>query len=177
MVKSLLLLLFALSFHMVQACTCKYLPLETASVRNAKQIFIFRLVDARVSNAKADVTADNETIGHIAVISQVRGASKQVTELSFSTDRCCGARLDVGGYFVAFLPRTGRRFAANNGNIMQIGPMFTHPDTEAKIRAVLSGGKKFEDVFSRAETDRTEQEPVLPPCVKPGTIRLNSKSN
>lgn len=169
MLRWLFFLLIGLSYSTVEACTCAYLPLESDAVRRAKQIFIFRLVAAGIDEDKPDLTFKNETIGRIKVVSQLRGSSKHVSEVSFFTDQCCGIRLDVGGYFVAFLPQTGKRFVANNGNVMQVGRTFSHEDTIAKVQAVLTGKNEFEAEFSRADTDRTEQDPVLPPCIQPGT--------
>lgn len=164
-IKQIFFLILVLSSGSAQACTCAYLPLETSTVRQAEHIFIFRLISAKVGADSIGSARHDDIIGHIQVVSQIRGASKQVREISFSTERCCGARLDVGGYFVAFLPSLGKRVEVNNGNIVQLGPTSTHRDTEAQIRTVLAGAKNFEDVFSRRDTDRTEQEPVLAPCI------------
>jgi len=162
MVKGILLLIFAMCCNMAEACTCGFLYLDTAAVRNAQQIFVFRLVSAQVKDGMRDGVRHDEIIARIDIVSQIRGTSKHVSELSFSTQRCCGTRLDVGGYFVAFLPTTGKRFAANNGNVVEIDP-FDLQNKQAKIKAVLAGKMHFEDVFSRGDTDRTEQEPVPPP--------------
>lgn len=147
---------------MAEACTCGYLSLDTTAVRNAQQIFVFRVVSAQIEEGVRDDVPHDEIVARIKIISQLRGESKHVSELSFSTQRCCGSRLDVGGYFVAFLPATGKRFAANNGNVVEIDP-FDLQNKQGKINAVLAGKLRFEDVFSRGDTDRTEQEPVPPP--------------
>lgn len=163
MVKGIFLLLIAMYCNMANACTCGYFSLDTAAVRNAQQVFIFRLVSAEIEERTRTAIGYNEIIGRVEIVSQLRGVSNHVSELSFSTRRCCGTRLDVGGYFVAFLPTTGNRFEANNGNVVEIVP-FDLQDTQAKINAVLAGKRRFEDVFSRDATDRTEQEPLIPPC-------------
>jgi len=162
MVKGLLLLLIAAYCNIAEACTCGFLYLDTAAVRSAQQIFVFRLVSAQIKEGMRDGVRRDEVIAHIKIVSQLRGESKHVNELSFSTQRCCGTRMDVGGYFVAFLPATGERFEANNGNVVEIDP-FDLENKQAKISAVLAGKMRFEDVFSRGDTDRTEQEPVPPP--------------
>lgn len=162
MVKGILLLLIAVCCNMAEACTCGYLSLDTTAVRSAQQIFVFRVVSAQIEEDVRDGVPHDEIVARIKIISQLRGVSKHVSELSFSTQRCCGSRLDVGGYFVAFLPATGKRFAANNGNVVEIDP-FDLQNKQAKINAVLAGKLRFEDVFSRGDTDRTEQEPVPPP--------------
>lgn len=162
MVKGILLLLIAVCCNMAEACTCGFLSLDTAAVRSAQQIFVFRIVSAEVKDGMRDGVRHDKIIARIKIVSQIRGISKHVSELSFSTQRCCGTRLDVGGYFVAFLPATGERFAANNGNVVEIDP-FDLQNKQAKINAVLAGKMGFEDVFSRGETERTEQEPVHPP--------------
>jgi len=164
MVKGILLILIAACCNMAEACTCGFLYLDTKAVRSAQQIFAFRVVSAQVKERVRDGVHHDEIIARIKIVSQVRGVSKHVSELSFSTQRCCGTRLDVGGYFMAFLPATGKRFAANNGNVVEINP-FDLQNKQAKINAVLAGKLRFEDVFSQGDTDRTEQEPVpSPPC-------------
>lgn len=162
MVKGILLLLIAVCCNMAEACTCGYLSLDTSAVRSAQQIFVFRVVSAQIEEGVRDGVPHDEIVARIKIISQLRGVSKHISELSFSTQRCCGSRLDVGGYFVAFLPATGKRFAANNGNVVEIDP-FDLQNKQGKINAVLAGKLRFEDVFSRGDTDRTEQEPVPPP--------------
>jgi hypothetical protein len=173
LVKGTLFLLVAMYCSVVEACTCDFLYLDTAAVRSAQQVFVFRLVSARVEEHTRDGVAHDEIIARIKIVAQIRGVSEHVSELSFSTQRCCGTRLDVGGYFVAFLPQTGNRFAANNGNVVEVDP-FDLTNAQAKINAVLAGKKRFEDVFSREATDRTEQEPVPPPPC-PLTVRGRSR--
>lgn len=164
MVKGIFLLLIAVYCNMANACKCGFLYLDTPAARSTQQIFIFRLVSAQVSASPPDRLGHSEVIARIKIVSQLRGVSNHVSELSFSTQRCCGTRLDVGGYFVAFLPPTGTRFAANNGNVVEIDP-FDLENKQAKINAVLAGKLRFEDVFSRGDIDRTEQELVpAPPC-------------
>ncbi|MDQ1922524.1 hypothetical protein, partial [Massilia pseudoviolaceinigra] len=41
---------------------------------------------------------------------------------------------------------------------------FSQTQTGDRIRSVLDGKEKLEDIFSRDFQDRTEQSPVLPPC-------------
>jgi hypothetical protein len=178
MVKGILLLLVAVYCNLAEACTCGYLSLDTTAVRSAQQVFVFRLISARIDEGASIGMAHSKIIGRIEIIAEIRGSSDHVSELSFSTQRCCGTRLDVGGYFVAFLPQTGISFEANNGNVVEIGPAFDLPYTQAKINAVLAGKRRFEDVFSREDTDRTEQEPVVaPPCPLPSRAGLPSSRN
>jgi len=172
MVKGVLFLLVAVYHNLAAACTCGFLFLDTAAARSAQQVFVFRLVSAEISGGTRNGADYNEIIGRIEIVSQLRGSSEHVGELSFSTQRCCGTRLDVGGYFVAFLPQTGKRFAANNGNVVEID-RFDLQDTQVKVNALLAGKTRFEDVFSKEATDRTEQEPVPPPpCPLPKGAKL-----
>jgi hypothetical protein len=48
MVKGILLLLVAVYCNLAEACTCGYLSLDTTAVRSAQQVFVFRLISARI---------------------------------------------------------------------------------------------------------------------------------
>jgi hypothetical protein len=165
-------ILFAISLTfscVVHACTCSFVPINSEATRAAKNVFIFRLIQAKVNLINGHVGSTPEIIGQIEVIDRLRGDEKRVKEIKFSTSSCCGSRFDVGSYFVAFVSEVGPRFVANNGNVVEIGREYPLPQTRANLLAVLDGEKRFEDVFSREFRDRTEQFPIQPPC--PGKDR------
>lgn len=147
-----------------QACTCSVSPPTTYSLRSAKDIFIFRLVSAGLSAEKASDSSDYEIVGKIEVVDRLRGARLKFKEVRFSTNRCCGIRLDVGAYFVAFFDAKGINFFGNIGNIIEIGQGDSLETARSTILAVLEGSKNLEDAFPRSQLDRIEQSPVLPPC-------------
>lgn len=170
MIKSALLAWILTFSCAAQACTCAFAPLDTESARNAKDVFIFRLTQAKVKLNSDDERTGTEIIGQIKTIERLRGAKKLPEKIKFATGACCGTRLDVGEYFVAFVSDVGSQFVANSGNVMEVGGKYRLSDTRERILAVLDGKERLEDVFSRADRDRTEQSPVLPPCPRKALI-------
>lgn len=169
-----ILLLCALGFCSAsEACECDFPPLDTAAARNAREIFVFRLLSAEVRDDKDYDRGGNRIVGRIKVITRLRGTARQIREVHFSTSDCCGTRLDVGDYFVAFLPSMNGKFTTNSGNVLSVGREYPLAQTHDKLSAILAGKTRLEDVFSRAYRDRIEQWPVLPPCVPAGNVRLS----
>ncbi len=165
--------LFATSFVFVQneaiACTCSFMPLSDESIRSAPNIIVFRIMSAKIVNPNETNLLLDKVEAKIKVVDRIRGKKHTYRNIYFSTSSCCGSRLDVGRYYVAFISETGPSFFANNGNIIDIGERY-YPnsvgdiDVRAKISKILSKEEKFENIFPRHVLDRVEQTPILPPC-------------
>lgn len=164
-----------LSFIFIQtnalACTCSFNPLSTESIQNASNIFVFRIISAKVRNENISNPLMHKNEAKIKVVDRIYGEKYLYSDIHFSTSSCCGSRLDVGRYYVAFISEKGPDFLANNGNIIDIGEDYypdtaTEMDVKNKILKILSKKAKFEDVFGRDSLDRIEQSPVLPPCIQ-----------
>ncbi|SHH12119.1 hypothetical protein [Massilia sp. CF038] len=170
-----ILLAWAISFSQdIFACSCDVTPLDTVAVRSAPQIVIFRLVSARVAASRDGTGARNDVIGTVQPVESLRGRKSAMREVQFSTEPCCGLRLDVGAYFAAFPDQNQSRFFANNGNLIELGHAAAFQDGRDRLIKVLEGRQTLNSVFGRSVRDRTEQSPVLPPCVEPGKIRLST---
>ncbi|MDM5178557.1 hypothetical protein PO883_15265 [Massilia sp. DJPM01] len=149
MIKSVLLA-WTLTFSFTaQACTCGFAPLNTEATRHAKNVFIFRLSQAKVNLISGNKRSGAEIIGRIKIIDRLRGVKKLPEQIRFSTDSCCGTRLDVGSYFVAFISDAGSQFVAHKGNVMEVGREYalSRTKTREKILSVLDGKEKLEDFF------------------------------
>jgi len=156
-----ILLLYIFIFpHQAKSCTCEDSPLTTETARQAQHIFIFQLLSAKVGT---DRDKELTIVGIVKNLDRLRGVGKPPKEIRFSTNKCCGTRLDVGGYFAAFLPNIGESFIANN-HVIEIGKEYTVKQSVELIRTILEGHKTLEDAFSREYLDRTEQFPAQPPC-------------
>ena len=147
--------------YQANACTCSGLPLSTETARQAKHVFMFQLVSAKT---RTDQNKEPNIVGEVKTFDRLRGNGKLPTEVRFSTNKCCGTRLDVGGYFVAFLPNIGETFTANNNNVIEIGKEHPLHESIGLIQAVLKGSRTLEENFSREYLDRVEQFPIQPPC-------------
>jgi len=156
----LFLCIFTLPIQ-VNACTCTGLPLSTETVQQAKHIFMFQLVSAK---ARTEQNKELSIVGAVKTFDRLRGNGKLPTEVRFSTSKCCGTRLDVGGYFVAFLPNVGKTFTADNNNVIEIGKEYPISESLELIQNILEGSKTLEENFSREYLDRIEQFPIQPPC-------------
>ncbi len=162
------------SFALVQtntlACTCSFNPLSTESIQSASNIFVFRIMSAKVRNETVQNPIMQEVEAKIKVIDRIHGAQHLYSGIHFSTSWCCGSRLDVGRYYVAFISDEGPEFLAHNGNIIDIGERYypdsvTEIDIKGKILKILSKKAKLQEIFTRDNLDRIEQSPVLPPCI------------
>jgi hypothetical protein len=151
------------------ACTCSFAPMSTQSIRAASNIFVFQLLSATVKRANENGTPSWGIEGKIKVVDSIYGARKPPQRVRFATGACCGARFDVGHYFVAFIPAGRANFELNHANALDIGEMY-YPnsvlelDIRAKIDRIRSAGERLEDVFTQEEITRTEQIPPLSAC-------------
>lgn len=164
MLRSLTLVLTLALPSAVHACTCSFMPASTESVRAARDVFTFRLVEARVAIDRHGKAARDEIVGKVELVERIRGTRKPVREMRFSLGRCCGSRFDVGGYFVAFVNVDGETFVGHSGNVVEIGNDVSLQGARDNIAALLKGDKRLEEAFPRWQLERTEQSPVPLPC-------------
>ncbi|NUO75919.1 MAG: hypothetical protein HOQ32_07885 [Lysobacter sp.] len=144
------------------ACQCAFPPLDTESVREAKSIFIFRLLSAELQPTGSNQPLSTMITGKIQVVDTIRGSAEAKT-IRYSTHQCCGTRLDVGKYYAAFTPGPSRELLGNSGNLLEVGEMYyPKSGSRAKIESVISGGRTLEKVFSEYALDRTQQIPRPP---------------
>lgn len=151
------------------ACTCSHIPLNTETIKNSSNVFIFRLIGAKVKHASNSLATDVE--GEIKVVERIRGTKYSYKRIHFSTSLCCGLRLDVGHYFVAFTSENGPTLSINSGNILDIGETYFSDargemNIKEKINKITYHNATLENFFPRADVERIEQLPVLRPCVQ-----------
>lgn len=163
--KSLIILIVAIIFSTAaNACQCAFLPINTQSVREAKNVFIFRLLSAELQNINTADPLSGLVIGKIQVVETLRG-STNAKAIRYSTLYfCCGSRLDVGKYYAAFTSEVGMQLSANFGNLIEIGDMYVPKKDafRAKIESVLTGNVKLAGAFSEHKLNRTAQIPFPP---------------
>jgi hypothetical protein len=144
------------------ACECAYPPLDTESVREAKNVFIFRLLSSELVRKGSDHPMSSIVVGKIEVVDTIRGTTKAKI-IRYSTYQCCGTRLDVGKYYAAFASEVDTQLHGNGGNLLEVGEMYyPKQGSRAKIQAVLSGKRSLEKEFSEYALDRTQQVPRPP---------------
>jgi len=144
------------------ACQCAFPLLDTESVRDAKNIFIFRLLSAELQLDGSDQPLTTMVTGRIQVVDTIRGNTTAKT-IRYSTHQCCGTRLDVGKYYAAFAPEPDSEFLGNNGNLLEVGETYyPKSGSRTKIESVISGRRSLEEAFSEYALDRTQQIPRPP---------------
>lgn len=156
----LVLLLLALLLPISSlACVCTYDPLGQSTVDSAKQVFVFQLVSATYEPSSGDV------VGEIRVIELLRG-SHQGHRIRYYTSLCCGIRLDVGQFYVGFEGASTTEFAANPGNVLNLGENYSPllPLIGA-LKEVLAGAKSWSQALGESANDRVLTLPPPPdPC-------------
>ena len=161
MIRNVVLFIAALLASPAQACTC-FPPLNNQSVRVAKNIFVFRFVGSELQSDGADA-AIALVLGNMIVVENLRGETK-ATRFTYSTQWCCGIRLDVGKYYAAFVAEDdSAQFSGTNANLLELGDSYNSQTDGAKLRTIVSGKKKLEAVFDQSQIDRIEQVPRPPP--------------
>ena len=149
------------------ASECEHGFLDDETVRNVGNIAVFRLVSAELDRTSAKA-GRFKVFGKVEVIQTLRG-NLGLKQISYSTDRQCGSRLDIGSYYAIFSPKAGETVEANSGNVVELGNSQDVAQASIKlIQLVMDDKVKFEDAFPRTY-DRIDQEPVTPPCMEPKT--------
>ena len=143
------------------ACSCDFAPLGTKEARAARNVFVFRLMDARVEPATAGASS-NWVVGTVKVEARVRGSTK-AQQIRFSTFYCCGSRLEVGKHYIAFLSSDTPRFDGNASNVLPLWEDFDREQADA-LEAVLRGKTKLEDVFAYGLEEINQVRPPPAPC-------------
>ncbi|NZA26228.1 hypothetical protein H0E84_07495 [Luteimonas sp. SJ-92] len=168
--KKLIMLAVALAFSQpAQACQCAFPPLDTQSVREAKNVFVFRLLDARLQTEGSALPLTATVLGNIEIVDTIRGTA-DAKRIRYSVHQCCGTRLDVGKYYLALSSDSGPEIHGHSGNLIEAGEMY-YPGsgTRERIETVLSGEEGLENAFSAYALDRTQQIPRPPPPNCPGS--------
>jgi len=139
-------------------------------VKSADHIFVFRLLSAEVDASHPKEIAWDVN-GRIEYIESLRGNGKHFSNIHFSTlSFCCGARLDVGQFYIGFASGAGSTFDANTGNVLNAGSA-GYEALKGHVEQVMAGKAKFEDVISAFDQARTQQVP--PPPTPPAPCPTN----
>jgi hypothetical protein len=155
----MVLLLGVIAFGDALACSCAYIPLTSEAAREASNVFVFRLLSAR---ANGDPGAESEVTGRIQVLANVRGRTT-ARDIDFTTQQCCGIRMEVGKDYVGFLSADARHFGANGGNVLALWGRFGETDA-GLLEAVLRGHRNVEEAFAYGFQEIKQVRPPPPPC-------------
>jgi hypothetical protein len=160
MTRTLVLLVGLLLGSTAHACQCSFIPLDSKQAQSARNVFVFRLVNARIDK---DTTGelDDSVTGTIKVLARVRGRT-DAQEIRYSTSWCCGSRLEVGKYYIAFLSIDEPRFDANASNVLPLWQEFGREEA-VKLESVLRGKSRLEEAFTYGVDEIHTMRPP-PPC-------------
>ncbi len=156
------------------ACSCPTGPLDRDAGGDAKHVFVFRLLDARLeSDDGARGNFHGPAHGRIRVVESLRGGGKQFESIEFYTAQCCGSRLDIGHYYIAFVDADGKSFLANSSSVAELYFGYSEPTSDARsvilkaagIRKRLDGSVVLDEAFlDRAFARISQMPPPPPPC-------------
>jgi hypothetical protein len=148
------------------ACECIFSDLDSDSARAAGTVFVFRLVSAELRDKEANDKGAKEVVGTIRVVDNLRSSTK-ANAMVYYTSWCCGTRVDIGKFYVAFLKKDAREFQAHSGSILELGETYSAQDRE-NLLTILNGKRKLEDIFSELQRERIHQvpRPTVPVKVK-----------
>ena len=150
------------------ACECSYLLLKNRTVIEAKHIFIFRLLGAKAMAGEADDPTANRVTAQVKIVKQLRGRG-EYSSMEYDTFRCCGTRLDVGHFYVAFLNDTDSPFVGNPGNLIEVSESAAE-DVSGELYDVVSGKRTVESVYGEFPSERLFQVQRPPvPCPRSST--------
>jgi len=155
----MVLLLGIIAFGNALACSCAYAPLTSEAARGASNVFVFRLLSARVSGEPG---AESRVTGRIQVLANVRSRTT-ARDIVFMTQQCCGIRMEVGKDYVGFLSADARHFSANGGNVLPLWGRFGETDA-GLLEAVLRGHRNVEGAFAYGSQEIMQVRPPPPPC-------------
>jgi hypothetical protein len=145
------------------ACSCVDAPLDTASARAARHVFVFRVISTM---ARDEPTVDGRAGYHVSakirVLANVRGKTT-TRELDYWIHRCCGIRLEAGKDYIGFLHSDGTSFQASHANVLPLWDRFTRPEAD-DLEAVLRGKAKLEEVFASGLSEIHQVPPPPLPC-------------
>ena len=136
------------------ACTCSYSILGNKQVDESSEIFVFRLDSAVADTADADPISGGQVTGNISIVDVLRGKPR-IEKMRYSTLHCCGARIDLGQYYVAFVSDGGIEFSGNTGNLLNLGEQYTPgAPTAQRLSAVVQGKESLEQAFGKFPNER-----------------------
>jgi len=154
-------LLFLVS-GFASACECMNYSLHKEIVQQAKDVVVFRLIGTGVSPDPADHMA----VAIIQVVDRIRGKSK-IRRIRYSTSRCCGIRVEAGGYYVLFAEKASDSMHVHGGNLLAVGDDY---DPAGMLRTdlldVLAGRRAIDagiTEYSKSQLPRIPPPPP-PPC-------------
>ena len=161
MKRILVLLVGLLLGGTAEACQCSFIPLGTKEAQAARNVFVFRLIDARIDQ---DTTGNpsNSVAGTIKVLAHVRGRTR-AQQVRYSTSWCCGSRPEVGKYYIAFLSSDAPRFDGNASNVLPLWQEFGRDEAD-RLEAVLRGKSRLEEVFAYGVDEIHQMRLPPPPC-------------
>ncbi len=164
-----------LSFN-AAACSCAFAPLNNGTVRNANDIFVFQLISAKIEPETSNPLVAREVVGEIRIVDVLRG-ERRVRSMRYSSSFCCGTRMYVGQYYVAFISSKEVEFSGNTGNLLNLGDLTLNQtyrvssELRGRLLSVASGQKSLEQEFGEFPNEKMFTLPRPPdPCPnEPGT--------
>lgn len=159
------LALFMLCSSLANACSCSYDYISDETVRNAKSVFVFQLISARLINEPSEELPENRLQATVSIVKSLRGAAT-VKSFDYSTFWCCGSRLEVGKYYAAILedvPVTS--FFGHAGNLIALGDDWDDWESRAKLLdRVVAGKLSFQKAVGEFASNIGSPPPPPPPC-------------
>jgi len=147
------------------ACECAFGPLVDRTVRDAREIFVFRLDSAEIEDPEAERAWSVRA--RIRIVDSVLGSARP-QQITYSTHWCCGSSLDLGHYYAAFLGADpGLEFQAHDGNLMPLGLSYD-PQLRERLDKVVRDSVSLEACFGDWPSRNIEINPPPPPPLPPG---------
>lgn len=160
-------LLFLVS-GFASACECMNYSLHKEIVQQAKDVVVFRLIGTGVSPDPADHMA----VAIIQVVDRIRGKSK-IRRIRYSTSRCCGIRVEAGGYYVLFAEKASDSMQVHGGNLLAVGDDY---DPAGMLRTDLLDVLAGRRAIDAGITEYSESQlPKIPPPPSPCPDRKRVK--
>lgn len=124
----------------VEACETGA-PLSTQEARQARHVFVFRVLSTQMGDTDFSVT------GKVRVIANVRGRTT-ADEIMYHTGYCGGISLDPGKDYIGFLSSDAKRFRVDVGNTVPLFfGRFTRREAD-NLEALLRGKKEMGEAFA-----------------------------
>ena len=128
-------------------CQCSYTPLNDDTARSAQSVFVFQLTDATLREDPLGRNHGPLVKAGFRVIEVLSGPEPNVT-IEYPTSWCCGARLNVGHFYAAFLTRSEGSALVHCGNLLPLGHTFSPGYLPShQLRSVTSGARSLSSVF------------------------------
>jgi hypothetical protein len=147
------------------ACFCSFSTLGDERAVEASEIFAFRLVSVVADPEGKDLFVGREITTQISIVDVIRG-KPHVESMRYSTEFCCGSKMDLVHYYVAFTSGGAGESSGNTGNLLKLGEIYAPGyDTSEKLRAVESGERTLEQEFGEFSNEKMRTLPRPPdPC-------------